>query len=154
MGQRGPAPKPHALRVLEGTDKYETRGRLGDIMPSGTPTPPDWLSPSEKTIWDECVRLLSQVKGLLAEVDRESLARYCADREEYVRCRETIESEGRYATGKGGGVYQHPAVGLRNKAHERMMRFEAKFAMTPADRARMEFAGDQAAKAEVDDLLA
>lgn len=155
MGQRGPAPKSHALRVLEGSDKYMTQGRLGDLTPAAIPAPPEWLSDSEVEVWEQEVRQLSKVPGLLACVDQQSIARYCADVVEYVKCRGVIESEGDYVTSQKGGKYQHPAIGVRNKCHERMMRYEAKFGKTPADRARLEVGGQiGGAKDELEDLLA
>jgi P27 family predicted phage terminase small subunit len=84
------------------------------------------------------VAVLSEVPGLLAKVDQMAMARYAADSVEYVRCREQLRSEGLVATTEKGGVYQHPLVGIRNKCHERMSKFEALFGMTAADRARLD----------------
>jgi P27 family predicted phage terminase small subunit len=154
MGRRGPKPKTHALRVLEGTAAGVTQGRLGDLMPSVIPPPPEWLSETELKVWRSVVNQLASVPGLLANVDQNAMGRYCADVVEYVQCRSELEQTGVCAVSEKGATYQHPVVGIRNQCHERMRRFEACFGMTAADRARLEVPNIGGPEDDLENMLA
>jgi P27 family predicted phage terminase small subunit len=42
-----------------------------------------------------------------------------------------------------GNVVQHPILGAKNKASERILKFAAHFGMTPAARAKLEVRGNE-----------
>lgn len=132
---RGPAPKPTAIRVAEGTFRAD---RHGDTVnaPPGVPAPPEWLSVDELEVWNHVVASLLEVEGLLARVDGEAIARYASDWCDWLR-HKLMADEQSIAYSDSGTPFQHPAVGIRNRAHDRLRKFEEKFAMTPADRARI-----------------
>src|SRR4051812_21548502 len=75
MGERGPAPKPTALRVLEGNRakrplRREPKPRLG------APECPKELQGEARAEWQRIVPDLDQI-GLLARADRAVLMSYC-----------------------------------------------------------------------------
>ena len=141
MGLRGPAAKPTALKLLDGS--YAAYRDAGGVeAPNVAPVCPQWLSSEAREVWDSMIDRLLEIPGLLARLDGESLARYCHDWCDFHAARQLVEREGMVATSEKGAVYQHPAVGIRNKAHDRLTKFEARFGMTPSDRARLHVQGD------------
>jgi P27 family predicted phage terminase small subunit len=147
MGKRGPLPIPKAVRLMEGTYREDRHAEPLHI-PAGLPNAPDWLSPQESALFAAIVEKLSRVPGLVTTLDSESIARYCADWIDWLHARATIDEEGSITQGKVG-KYQHPAVGIRNKAHDRLMKFESRFGMTAGDRASIGRAVGQQAPSAV-----
>lgn len=132
MGKRGPAPKPSELRIADGTFRKD---RHDGIRPGGgAPEKPEWLEGDAVDIWQEVIELLGRTPGLLSAVDGFALSRYCQDWVEYHTLQKLVDVEGYSVMSEKGNLYQNPAVGIRNKAADRMARFEAKYGMTPSDR--------------------
>src|SRR6266487_2772941 len=78
MGSRGPALKPHALRVLEGrtgSRYHEPKGQRPQPRPV-TPEMPEWLDGEAKACWERVVPELERL-NLLTIADREILVGYC-----------------------------------------------------------------------------
>jgi P27 family predicted phage terminase small subunit len=133
VGKRGPAPTPNAVKLFEGTYREDRHG--GDVhAPPGTPVKPGWLCELAAQIWDERIAQLSEVPGLLSEVDGPALALYCHYWARFHEAQALIAGEGVTCTGEKGGEYQHPAVSIQNKAAEMIAKIGAKFGMTPSDR--------------------
>ena len=132
MGKRGPQPKHESIKIANGTFRPSRDGSLP--APAGEPDPPSWLDENALKVWVDVVGQLSQTPGLLAHVDGFSLGRYCQDWCEYWTLLEVIQTEGYTVQSDAGNLYQHPAVGAKNKAADRLSRFEARFGMTPSDR--------------------
>jgi P27 family predicted phage terminase small subunit len=107
------------------------------VVPPGEPGSPDWLSDAELIVFDDVVSVLREIHASLAEADAYAIARYAADLVEYQRCRLLIEAEGAIVEAKNGSPYQHPAVGIRNKAHDRLVKFENAFGLSPDARERI-----------------
>lgn len=142
MGQRGPAPTPTAVKIAEGTYR-PSRDGAGVVAPSGIPDKPAWLANVGEVAsetWDERVEELSRIPGLLSPADGPALAAYCVAWQRFRDAQEEIARDGITCFGEKGGQYQHPAVGIQNKAIEVIGRIGAKFAMTPSDRAGMKVA--------------
>lgn len=77
MGQRGPAPKPPELRLLEGNRSNRPLDVTSLFRPQvAAPDAPRWLLPEAKKAWrrlsEELVRY-----NLLAKVDRDAFAMLC-----------------------------------------------------------------------------
>ena len=84
MGQRGPSPKPTALRVLQG-NAGKVRINRDEPKPKAAPQispPPNWLDEFARELWN---RLRPQLPWL-GETDLETLALYCVA---YSRVRES-----------------------------------------------------------------
>ncbi len=125
------------------TAVLERRGsrRIGDRTsepnpPPGDPGAPEWLSERAKEAWSYLAQRLVPL-GLLTEIDVHAFAVLCESYADYVAAVELVRKEGRMATSEKGSVYQHPAVGMMNKAAERLVKVGREFALTPAARAGM-----------------
>jgi P27 family predicted phage terminase small subunit len=135
MGQRGPAKEPAAYKIAKGTFRKDRDGTLE--VPSGLPVMPTWLDAESQKVWDDVLAELSRIDGLTTAVDAYAMSRYCDDWVEYWTAAALIEERGLIIFSKQGGAYQNPAVGVRNKASERLMKFEKCFGMNPSDRTGM-----------------
>lgn len=136
MGKRGPKPKPTALRVFEGDPGRLLGKRAGEMQaaaPVVLPDPPDWLGEIGKQVWAKVAPVLYRI-GCLTENDLNALALYCEAWEEFFDARKEIETCGPTAYTDKGTCYQHPAVGRKNKAIQRIRQFGGDFGMSPAAR--------------------
>lgn len=145
MGQRGPAPKPTALRVLQGNP-----GKV-PLNPS-EPQPsvaapnlpaPTWLSKEAKEVW---LRLRPDLPWLtVADVD--VLAAYCAtfvrwrDAEDFLEANGlSFVVRGKAKKGKSGEikfVQQWPQVNIAKQALQMMCKLGGELGLSPASRTRI-----------------
>lgn len=140
MGKPGPSKTPTA--ELEKRGSWLAAGRGSEPQPpSGVPECPDWLSDVGRAKWDERVEILQKTKGLITKLDGDFLALYCEAFEEFTESRQQIKDEGATCTSAKGGMYQHPAVGRKNNAINRMRIFGALFGMSPSDRVGLNIDG-------------
>lgn len=72
--------------------------------------------------------------GVLTVADGDLLAAYCEAWVEMIEALEEIAREGATAVSDKGSVYQHPAVGRKNKAIERLVKIGSHFGMSPSSR--------------------
>lgn len=149
MGQRGP--KRMSSKYLEINGSRIQDGR-GIALPPGTPAKPDWLGPVASAVWDETILDLAEIPGLLSELDGGALALYCDAWQQYKDASAIVAREGMVATSEKGGTYQHPAVGIRNKARDAIIRLGAMFGLNPQSREGMVVSG-QKPEDELDELL-
>ncbi len=77
MGRRGPPPTPtESLKLRGSTLVTKRRQRKEAKGPSGIPVCPDWLDGDGKAMWKTLVPQLEGM-GVLTEIDRNALSRYC-----------------------------------------------------------------------------
>jgi P27 family predicted phage terminase small subunit len=134
--KRGPKAKPTALQVFAGDPGKRLAKRDGEVQPLAAfevPEPPTWLGAHGQAKWRDVAPVLLPV-NLLTRQDFDALAVYCEAWDEFMWALEEIAKEGRIATSEKGGAYQHPAVGIKNKAIQRIRQIGACFGMTPSDR--------------------
>lgn len=77
MGQRGPAPKPAELKVLEGGRGHRPVNLDATFRPEvGVPDAPRWLTAEAKKAWKRLSAELTYY-NLLSKVDRDAFAQLC-----------------------------------------------------------------------------
>lgn len=135
MAKTGPKPQPTKLRLVRGNPgrrPIDANEPQPDAF-SDAPPCPDWLGEVGRGVWaDVCPKLMGS--GLLTAVDVGVLAMYCEAWDEFFEAREHIAKHGLIAVGEKGAEYQHPAVGIKNKAIQRIKQIGAEFGMTPSSR--------------------
>lgn len=139
MGERGPAPKPTAIRELEGNPGHRPINR-SEPKPEGEAICPEWLSADAKDEWARVAPELTRM-GLLTMVDTAALAAYCVAYGRWKEAELQIVREGHTFVTAAGYVAQHPAVGIANKAMEQIHKFCKEFGLTPSSRGRMTVPG-------------
>lgn len=140
MGRRGTKNTPTELQKLRGTYREDRHGGSVEV-PAHRPPPPSWLDAREKKYWRKIAKWLDQY-GLLTQLDQVALGLLVTALCDFVIAREIIDNESEKGenvrfcsvTDKGN-VIQHPAVGVMNKAHARVLKLLQEFGMTPSSRA-------------------
>lgn len=151
MAKTGPKPKPTAVRLFEGNpgNKPIDPNEPKPAVPDHVPVAPDWLPDVGRAKWHEVATHLWQI-GCLTSIDTDALALYCEAWDEFYTAREEIKIHGLVAISENGNEYQHPAVGIKNKAIQRMRQLANEFGMTPAARAGLKITGPGASGDDLD----
>lgn len=136
MGLRGPAPKPTAIRVLEGNPSHRPLNKREPQPPGGPPRCPAWLDKTGRTEWRRVVKILGPLR-LATEADRISLALYCDAYSQYLATRRTLKAEGMSYRLESGYVQQRPEVSIYHKLQAILRNWCHEFGMTPSARGRM-----------------
>lgn len=144
MGKRGPAPTPTNLVILKGNPGKRPINKAEPKPAPIAPSCPRFLDKTARQEWRRMVKLLEPL-GLLTQVDRAALAAYCQCYSEWVRANEILAEKGMTFTTPNGYVQQRPEVAIRQKARNDMLRFAARFGLTPSDRAGLRVAENHGA---------
>ena len=140
MGQRGPAPKPTALRLLQGgrvaPDRLEREPQ--PTIPDECPAPPIYLQGLARREWKRVIRDL-YATGVYAEIDETLLAAYCLAVQTWRAAEEELANamdEGRGLTieTKSGNTIHSPILGVAAAARRDVLKLGAQFGLTPASR--------------------
>lgn len=137
MGARGPAPKPTALKVLDGNAGHRPINRNEPRPRPIAPRCPSWLLPEAKREWKRIAPILERL-GLLTEIDGTALVGYCQSYARWRQCQEVLSKEGLTFKTESGYTAARPEVAIGNRALIEVRAFCAQFGMTPSARARMQ----------------
>ena len=113
---RGRPRTPTALRILRGNPGHRTLPK-GEPQPKAGAHPPPWLSVAARKEWDRLAPMLERL-GVLTEADADALGQLCAARAVF---QYQLREFGKFST----------------ELWRAMQAAEAKFGLTPADRARL-----------------
>jgi P27 family predicted phage terminase small subunit len=129
MGRR---PDPEYIRVLKGKkprlSKEEQLAWATDL-----PLPPDWLTAEALVCWDRMAAELHHA-GILFNISRDKLARYCqayADYREVMLARKEMGPRKLVVTIKNEATLKQHASILK-AANDIMSEFEGEYGLTPA----------------------
>lgn len=149
MGQRGPAPKPTELKVLQGT--YRPDRARGEVFPDPPPSldPPAFLNGSAKDKWREFAPMLER-NGLLTECDLDTLAVYCQTWARYVEAERQLSIDGATTTARSGYQQVSAWVTIAKNARADLLKLGDRLGLNPASRGRISI--DQ--RDDGDELLA
>lgn len=156
MGLRGPAPKPTALKILEGNPGK--RPLLPDIFTPERESPPcpDHITGRAREHWDYVTEQLNRY-GMLAKTDMGQLAALCTTWARYVEAEEMIALAAQQAPMSKGwlqkkdhGMSVAPWLRVSRDAIDQYTRLAAKFGLSPTDRMRMPHSAAPAIEASDD----
>lgn len=154
-GTRGPLPKPHALKVLEGNAGKRPLDLAAGVNPRiEVPSPPKHLGKEAAKEWKRITPLLEEL-GLISGLDRAALALYCqaagrlAELETAFNAKvKLIEKGGKdyadavyeasYSVTPSGYAQQSVIVQLIGKHREQLNRYLMHFGLSPAARGRVQ----------------
>lgn len=145
MGQRGPKPKPTALKQLRGNPgkRAMNKNEPNPGKPGRTPSVPSWLGDDAREIWKSYARQLWEI-DLLTDIDVDALAALCESTALYREAVRAIARNGAVEVTDKGYYYASPWVNIRNQALGQMKQLWAVFGMTPSDRSRLNVGSDEA----------
>lgn len=137
MGARGPAPKPTALRVIEGNPSRRPLNKLEPRPRPARPPCPRWLLVDARKEWHRLVPELERL-GLLTIVDGAALAAYCQEWGRYVDAQHQLARYGALMKPTASGyIQENPYATVARKALQAVKAFAAEFGLTPASRTRI-----------------
>lgn len=130
-----PNPEPAALKALKGNPG--NRPIKEEPQPTmRAPKPPADLAGEAFAEWARVVPELDAI-GLLSVVDRAYLVAYCEAWASFCEAREELNTNGVLVMGRDGGLVRNPAAMVMKDSLDMMLKYGAKFGLSPADRARM-----------------
>src|ERR671929_1500378 len=111
MGLRGPAPKPTAIKRLEGNPGKRKLNEAEPILTSGVPECPDYLDDVAKKEWGRLSAILTAMK-VLTEADYIALANLCQSYSTLITAQKQMNKTGILYKSKSGYVQQSPLLGI------------------------------------------
>lgn len=137
MGARGPAPRPSALKILEGNPGHRPINRSEPKPRPVAPKCPDWLDRRAKAEWRRISPELERL-GLLTGIDMTAMAGYCQSYARWRQCQEVLAKDGLTFKTESGYLMPRPEVAIGNRALIEVRAFCVQFGLTPSARARMQ----------------
>ena len=134
----GPPPKPTRLRVLEGNPG---RRPLNEFEPQPAPrkrvpAAPKELGEQAKKEWRRLAKQLVR-QGILTDLDMTAFTAYCQCYQRWYDASRQLDSTGLFIKAPNGMIMQNPLLPIINKAVDQMLKFMARFGLTPSDRSRL-----------------
>jgi len=141
MGKRGPAPKPTALKLIDGNPGRRAINRKEPKPTAIIPKCPPWLSAAAKKEWRRVVPELERM-GLMTIVDAAALTGYCVSWARLIEAQKFIEEHGMFYTvkdkvGQLKSMNKVPHISISEKAMDSMKAFCKEFGFTPSSRSGM-----------------
>lgn len=142
MGQRGPAPKPTAIKQLQGNPGKRPLNANEPRPPSSDrpPAVPRWLSEEAKKEWRRHAGPLWKA-DLLTDADHDVLALYCETFATWLKAEAVVRKEGMVVRTSFGNLVQNPYLSIANRAKKDAMLLMRELGMTPAARSRIGIVG-------------
>jgi P27 family predicted phage terminase small subunit len=136
VGKRGPAPKPTALRLVDG-DRAD-RINLNEPAPAATrPQCPADASDDVRAIWSYTVAELESM-GIAYAADRDSIICYCEAVVTHRKASAVLAKSPVLIKGVYGTLVRNPALQVQRDAAMTVRMFAQEFGLTPSARSRIE----------------
>lgn len=141
MGRRGPAPKPTALKLLQGNPGKRAINKNEPQPKDAIPRCPAWLDEEAKVAWKRIVPQLRDM-GVLTLIDADALTNYCDTWSRWKKAVLFLQKNGDVYTIKGDDgklkyVQQLPQVAIARNLLAVLNRYQQEFGLTPAARCRL-----------------
>ena len=136
MGKRGPRPAPTKLKIMRGNPGKENLKARQKVEPKPADArldAPELLTGLALEMWNRRAPQLADM-GVLSEVDRDALVRWCLLYDLFVETWRQVKADGASSSTAAGGKKGNPDVAaLRGYAAD-LLSIEREFGMTPASR--------------------
>lgn len=132
----GPAPKPSALKKLQGTYRADRATSL-EATPAPAPLEvPPYLSGLAADKWNELAPMLAR-NGLLTEGDTDTLAVYCQTWARYLEAEIRLETEGATTVARSGYQQVSAWVTIAKTCRADLMKLGDRLGLNPSARSRI-----------------
>lgn len=139
MGRDAKSPD---LKVLHGNPSKEPEKPATKSL-TGAPKPPGDLKGEAFAEWCRVTAFLTKV-GRVEAVDYAALVVYVSAWETFDLARQAMSDQGPLIQGRDGNLVRNPAAQIMRDSADTMLKFGAKFGVTPKDRQNLGIAGDPA----------
>jgi P27 family predicted phage terminase small subunit len=136
MGLRGPAPKPTAIKLIEGNPGKRALNEREPQLEPGIPTCPDHLDATACKEWDRVSKLLVDMK-VLTEADYIALGNLCQAYSTLIAAQRQLNKSGILYKTNSGYVQQSPLLGIVTAQTTIVNKLLAEFGLTPSSRTRV-----------------
>lgn len=131
MGKRGPAPRPTALKLLQGEDKNRINANEPRVR-DADPQPPADMSPDALAVWRKTLKELGYMR-IASPSDADALACYCEAVVLHQRAsKELIDSA--LVVRSERGYIKNPLIAVQRDAAATVRAFAQQFGLTPSAR--------------------
>lgn len=122
---------PQSILEMRGSRRAKTREE--PAHEDGEIKLPSWIGDYGREAWEYLYPKLRKIDGLLKPAYMHDFALFCEAFNEMREAMDEITRDGPTCVSKKGGMYQHPAVGMKNKAIARMLKISVRFGLNPSD---------------------
>jgi P27 family predicted phage terminase small subunit len=136
MAQRGPLPKPTALKLVAGNPGKKALPKNEPKPKIEAPKPPRHLSTEALAEWERMAPVLVRL-GLLSKLDRAPFAMYCQAWARHVEAEEMLAKASALAFTGNGYPIVNPWFTISKQCFDQVRGLLAEFGLSPAARARM-----------------
>lgn len=133
---KGRKPKPTKLKAQAGNPGKRPLNEAEPVYEAGAGQPPEMLDAVAVAEWNRVSSLLT-ASGVLTQADRLVLVVYCGAWSEWVAATALVKKHGMVMKSAGGGAYQNPYLGIRNRAADTMAKLGASLGLDPSSRSRL-----------------
>ena len=149
---RGRKPSPTWLKVVSGNPGKRPLNH-DEPRPSGDlKDPPDWFSPRQRIIWDQCIR--NAPAGLLKLLDATVLEVFVVAKQIHEDAAMKVEKFGAVVKLEDGSPMRSPFIGVMNQQAAFMLKCCAEMGFTPSARSRVKVEGGKKGRSAFADLRA
>lgn len=135
MGKRGPAPKPTALKRLNGNPGHRPLNDDDLTVPASVPEAPENLCPAARDVWYRLGAKLAS-HGLITDLDEAAFAVLCESYAAYLELIVLARKDGPLVMVNGQPV-PNPYLCRSDKEAAKVQKLLAEFGLTPSSRARL-----------------
>lgn len=134
---RGRKPKPHELKLLQGTLTHSDKvKRIREPKVSkNLDSAPDWFTHSQKASWDYAIE--NSPAGLLKRLDRSVLTAWVIAEDNHRFASQQLQTNGMVFISPNGHEVQSPYVGILNTQAQMMTKCASEMGFTPTSRSRI-----------------
>ena len=132
---KGRPRKPTGIHVVDGTYRGDRANPDEPNYETEIPSCPSQLSPGAKSIWFRVAPELEE-KGLIAKINRETLAAYCSNADRFLKAELKIRTEGEVVE-TTFGPKKNPWVDISLKCGAEMRKFAEQFGLTPSSQGKV-----------------
>lgn len=150
MGDRGPKPKAHALKVLHG-DRHAARN-APPVPRAGEVKPPPGTSRKAQTVWKR-LEPEALALGTLTSADLDMFRMLCDALVSYQAAQRELERDGLTVPSDRGGPKKHPAWQIARDAAVQVRQLAREFGMSASARHEMRLALGQVQRSHAERLL-
>lgn len=134
---RGRKPIPTELKILHGNPGRRPLPKHEPHPRTITPRAPAHLDSVGQRKWRQTVAELAAL-NLLTTLDLTALESFCVLYSRAYQADESLKATGMLIKTSNGNIVQNPLIGISNRAHLILAKYETEFGMTPSSRARIQ----------------
>lgn len=146
--------QPAAIAKLKGLYRPSRHGKQINDLPieylSKVPEPPERLNENGASFWNDMLKELLKVKGLITIVDLPVFELMAAKWQTIIECNEKLKADGKWITDTNGNLKENPVCLTLEKAEKTFINLSRDFGTTPSARNRLNF---ESKEPEIEDLL-